>query len=282
MKYEIHFNYKCNQNCIFCSVLQHPQRDLELSDLDLILPFIHNNQIVQISGGEPLLNTNLIKWVKEIKKKTRFISLTTNGTLLNKDNLNELINLGVNCFIISLHSNTINNFKKITTTDNFNNVINCLELFKKINNSSIKVIVNTVITKYNISEIFDLFKMLHEKYGFAKIKLSYPRFYKFAKSDFNCKIHLLSLTDVHFFLKDIINKPYFDKLIIENIPSCIIKPSKEYRDWSTKLLTVDGIKDSVDNTRYYMKKCVTCNLRLNCQGFHKYYNYYFDDYILET
>ena len=71
------------------------------------------------------------------------------------------------------------------------------------------------------------------------------------------------------------------KISIENIPQCILKHKNNNLDWGASLLTTKGVISSLDNLRYFSKKCKCCKLKSNCQGFHKYYNLYFNDFILE-
>jgi MoaA/NifB/PqqE/SkfB family radical SAM enzyme len=61
--------------------------------------------VVQVSGGEPLLRTDVVDIVKAIKKRPNglpHVVLVTNGSLLNKENYAELKEAGVDRFSVSL------------------------------------------------------------------------------------------------------------------------------------------------------------------------------------
>jgi len=61
--------------------------------------------VVQVSGGEPLLRTDVADIVKAIKKHSNGLPnviLVTNGSLLNKENYAELKKVGVDRFSVSL------------------------------------------------------------------------------------------------------------------------------------------------------------------------------------
>ncbi|KKQ93968.1 MAG: Radical SAM domain protein [candidate division CPR2 bacterium GW2011_GWC1_39_9] len=77
----------CNLDCKMCSHICNKQESKFLSlqtikkfidDLDTPWPYI------SITGGEPLLHPDLKKILETVKRDGRFVSLTTNGTLLEE------------------------------------------------------------------------------------------------------------------------------------------------------------------------------------------------------
>ena len=157
MRLEIHYSYKCNQDCVFCPVLRHPKEDPKLNDLLLVLNNIRDGDRVDISGGEPLLRKDVSKLAKAISKKTKDIYVTTNAILLTKSFIENLINSGVNKFLISFHSHDPQILKKITGRSSFNKIVKNLKL---LSSYDVEIITNTIITKYNAKTLVDTIKFL--------------------------------------------------------------------------------------------------------------------------
>jgi radical SAM protein with 4Fe4S-binding SPASM domain len=111
-----------------------------------------DNGIIQIviTGGEPLLNKDLVKKIITLSNENRVIvSVNTNLTLLDNDFLEFLIQTETR-ILTSCPSAVSSSFEKLTLTDNYtlfeNNV-------KKLVAANLKIGVNMVVTKDNLHEI---------------------------------------------------------------------------------------------------------------------------------
>lgn len=100
----------CNFDCPFCSRLEAEQGnhlDFDLAKKVIDEASIHGPTVfTSHMWGEPLLNPNWLKFYSYIKSKSRHhgISLTTNGFLLSKKVSRELIDIGADEVIVSLHT----------------------------------------------------------------------------------------------------------------------------------------------------------------------------------
>jgi len=98
--------YSCTCNCLHCN------RGGKIEENDLLEPAGYTAlvlslrpSVVQVSGGEPLLRTDLVDIVKATKKypnRLPYVILVTNGSLLNKENYAQLKEAGVDRFSVSL------------------------------------------------------------------------------------------------------------------------------------------------------------------------------------
>ncbi len=109
-KVEVLMNWRCNQNCIFCSVghkLLHGGI-VSFEEVKKAILFAEKRKasILSFSGGEPTIRKDLFKAVEFAKDKGfETIEVQTNGRMLsNKDYLKKLIDSGVNRFLVSIHS----------------------------------------------------------------------------------------------------------------------------------------------------------------------------------
>jgi len=98
--------HSCTCNCLHCDRggTIKEEEVLKPADYAALISLLHPS-VVQISGGEPLLRTDVVDIVKAIKKHHNglpHVVLVTNGSLLNKENYVELKESGVDRFSVSL------------------------------------------------------------------------------------------------------------------------------------------------------------------------------------
>lgn len=96
---------RCCLKCIMCSQWRTPAgKELDTGQWKEILLLLKNARIrsVNFSGGEPLLRKDLEELIIFAKSLGLFVSVSTNGFLLNKSRAESLVNAGVDFFAISV------------------------------------------------------------------------------------------------------------------------------------------------------------------------------------
>lgn len=166
---------RCNLNCPFCygsqggtemSLEQKKQIIKEISLLD-------NSHII-ISGGEPLSSPDIVDICSFAKKNGIKVAIQTNGTYIST--LKQLLPFAdwIGLPIDGISFNVCE--KTRTMGDHFKAVeksIKIIEDFRKENNVETPAIkIGTVLTKYNIGEIFEIYSYL------AKHQISVWKIYK--------------------------------------------------------------------------------------------------------
>lgn len=161
---------RCNFRCQYCV----PHDGITLLPRDEILSYEEILEVVnaslkiginrfRITGGEPLLRTNLVDFIKNLIELpgVEAVSLTTNGYLLEQY-ADELMRLKLSSINISLNSLKTERFKEITGVDGFTQVWRGLI---KLISRPITLKINTVMLKgLNEDELVD----------FARLTLAYP------------------------------------------------------------------------------------------------------------
>jgi cyclic pyranopterin phosphate synthase len=113
---------------------------------------------IRLTGGEPLVRTNIIKLIKRLnlkKKNTNLneITLTTNGTLLKKF-AKELKEGGIDRINVSIDTINPKKYNEITRFGNLEKVISGI---REATKNNIKVKINTVAIKdFNENELEEL------------------------------------------------------------------------------------------------------------------------------
>ncbi len=159
----IQFNitYKCNQRCVYCGIYNDTRPEMTTKQIyNMMDEFVKMGTArVSITGGEPLLRTDFTDVVQYARKKGLFVSLATNGSLIEEmvEKLRDINSINITLDgPESIHDQQrgIGNFKK---------VLRAIELVKKKN---IPIYIVSVVTKNNcthIQEILDLAMALDVK-----------------------------------------------------------------------------------------------------------------------
>jgi len=155
-------NNECNLGCIHC----YPNSDackkrlLSKAELGKIYDGLKNVRFdkVFLSGGEPLLDSQLVEHINIARKISNHICVCTNGTLLTADIVTRLIVAGVKGVVISLHAVDDEICTKIYGSKNvMQSVISALKL---VLNQDIEVSVEMTIMRQNSHIILDYIKHL--------------------------------------------------------------------------------------------------------------------------
>ena len=170
---------ECNLACRYCYAESGGNCKETLSldtlkDIAYQVKDIASHVEYTISGGEPLLNPDTLKYIKFLKELGNGIYLLTNGLLISEDNAKFLAE---NCLMIKISLDGSNDgINAITRGKNgFDKIMNSYELLLKYN-ANVKI--NMTITKKNINDIQNMV----EKFG---SRLSLQPFFKAGRGSGN-------------------------------------------------------------------------------------------------
>ncbi len=113
---EIEINSHCNRACSYCPNAHQERLEKGSMKRETFLKILEQLREINFSGrlsfsfyNEPLLSPDLNFFAHEAKKNLPDINLVlyTNGTLLSKERLKELLALGVDQFIVTKHENEL-------------------------------------------------------------------------------------------------------------------------------------------------------------------------------
>lgn len=157
---------RCNLKCVHCrsssqlDVVGHP--DFPLTEAKRILDDISSyaSPVMVLSGGEPLLRSDVFDIAKYGTDKGLRMCLATNGTLVNPETCQKIKDSGIKMVSLSLDGSTAaihDNFRSMPGA--FEATTNAARLFKK---NDIKFLVNSSFTKRNQAEISKLYPFVKE------------------------------------------------------------------------------------------------------------------------
>jgi MoaA/NifB/PqqE/SkfB family radical SAM enzyme len=188
---------RCNKNCSFCyfsgELNQPNSKQLEMSYKRFIEILNHslvkNSLRIHLTGGEPLLNKDVFKMIREAKKRKHIVSVGTNGILL-KNFANDLLESPPDLLSVSYNP------------EDREKLISALPLFK----GKIPLKLNFVMTKDNIKDLDSLIQVAIENHV-EIIDINQLHYSQANRSS--------ELQDKEYWeLRDIITKKYGKKLLI--------------------------------------------------------------------
>jgi len=127
------FTYGCNFRCKFCHnpdlVIEEPQTDCALSQEDF-LEFLDMRRGrldgVVITGGEPLLNSDLKNFIFQIKSKGFLVKLDTNGSF--SEELGDLLKDGLLDYVAMDVKTSLRKYPKLTTFEKVENISKSIKI----------------------------------------------------------------------------------------------------------------------------------------------------------
>ena len=94
----------CNAACVYCpNSLFTKRQHMPLQLFNHLMPYLVYTDLVYLQGwGEPLLNSDLFDMIRMCKSKGKRVGFTTNGMLLNDENIRKIIDLDLDILCVSL------------------------------------------------------------------------------------------------------------------------------------------------------------------------------------
>lgn len=282
---------RCNLKCLHCSNdAGKPIADeLNLEEIEKLFQQIKllNIKELRIYGGEPMLHPYFFDVIKMARHYNLPISLYTNATLLNTNNLNIIKNAGINKLYLSLDGSSAKTHDYLRQkAGNFKITLQKIELLKKYDFS---IIINFTISKINKKELQSTFLLL-KKIGIVLIQPNVVMKVGRAKNNWNKLV--LTIEEMKQIMSKI--KKIKKKLLGREIPrrtcdagveTIYISANGEVypcallieRKFCAGNIKNQLLKEVIANTKNeFFKKirtinlnkefCPTCNLRNSCMG----------------
>lgn len=150
--------YKCNYNCLHCTLKEKIKCGEELSKEELVdvAKQIGKSKIwvVSIDGGEPFLRDDLFELVKVLKNYGKLIYIFTNGSLL-ESYIDDVIRYKVDFLGVSFDSHKSTLHDKLRGFDGaFRKALKAVELLKKKRKGKYPIIdIKGIINKSNFGDL---------------------------------------------------------------------------------------------------------------------------------
>ena len=141
-------NYSCNNRCVFCEWFSPMIKKLRK---EIRSPHCHMNmdvykglvrelsmlgtKVVLIGDLEPFMDTQLIEKIEYAKQYNLEVIIITNGSLINEENAEQLVNLKTDYLSVSVNAGTPETYPRIHVTETeetFERIISMVSLVEKL------------------------------------------------------------------------------------------------------------------------------------------------------
>jgi MoaA/NifB/PqqE/SkfB family radical SAM enzyme len=159
----------CNLRCIMCP-WREITKDAANSGLmtqeiwESIRPHLSEIKSIDFTGGgEPLLQPHLTRWIAEANAAGCETGCLTNGLLLRKDKLSQILAAGIDWVCISLDGADAEMVEAIRIGSNFERVCqNVANIAKLRSGNRPKIMINFVLMDINFHQIEDMVRLTAE------------------------------------------------------------------------------------------------------------------------
>ncbi|MEZ4399484.1 MAG: radical SAM protein [Kofleriaceae bacterium] len=149
LKALIKVGYGCNDHCTFCHTLEVRHVDAPAAEIDAKIDRARalGHQMVVLSGGEPTIRPELMRWARRVAALGMDFGLVTNGRLLSyPDVVAELVRCRLRYVYLSLHGGTRAVHNRLVRADAFAESYGALA---QLTGKGLDLKVNCVVTLQN-------------------------------------------------------------------------------------------------------------------------------------
>lgn len=181
---------KCNAKCEMCNLTEllntNPKDELTYEEItELVDEVARYKTSFILFGGEPFLRRDFLKIAKYIKEKKLTCGVFTNGTLLNRDIIKELIDIKFDYIVFSLQGSEKIHNKIVNLQYAYRRLTENIKYFTSIKKRDTKVIIHSTINEGNINDLENIIK-LAEELKVDGLRFGHPTFFTredYLKSD---------------------------------------------------------------------------------------------------
>lgn len=160
----LELTYRCNLACSFCYLRQGGRlngggKELSISQVKKIVSRFKPGTDFYLSGGEPLLRSDIAEIAAYIKKSGSRFGLNTNGTLLRGELLKKIAALKPEYVIFSLHGPEALHDRLAGKKGAWRALVRNMAVFSRLAGPRTEVIVNCVICGENAGSLAAVYRI---------------------------------------------------------------------------------------------------------------------------
>lgn len=149
---------RCNCHCNYCDWWKYDQKDLSTNEAKRVIYQIARLGVIHIglSGGEPLVRSDLPKLIQYAKSLGMLVSVSTNGIISKETTYREIMKSGLDTLTFSIdgtNAQTHESFRKGCPLDRVISSLNLAVKLRHVEGYSTRINSTTVINRANATEL---------------------------------------------------------------------------------------------------------------------------------
>jgi MoaA/NifB/PqqE/SkfB family radical SAM enzyme len=179
---QIEITGRCNMRCQHCRAANQLRKDMPIEQIIKIIRFARqfrpDGEDLVLSGGEPLMHHDFSGVLTQIRASgEKYVTLTTNGSLITESHLRLITELSFSCFALSVSMDSLDPASHDEFRGHkgaFSKVTDALRLASRYNTPNLILCMRSTIRPSQIDEMSDIVryarKMGCKRIGFSAIQ----------------------------------------------------------------------------------------------------------------
>ena len=191
---------KCNLKCRICDIprLSSKVNEMEYQEIIRLIDDAVDLglQQLELSGGEPLCRPDLIDIMKYASGKKVDVILITNGTMINKEKAEQLVEFGLKSVMVSIDGfEEVND--RIRGKGTYTRAVGAIESFLPLRERMHDIGIGVTLTKINYLSVLPFLEYMFDKYNPESITIN-PFSPNFLSGDNQQAVEEFGFTDRDF------------------------------------------------------------------------------------
>jgi len=167
---QIEITGRCNMCCEHCRAAQEAPKDMEIGEIVKVIRFARqfspDYKEVVVSGGEPLLHKKFFDVLRSVRENGgKFVTLTTNGSLISERHLEVIESLKFERFILSVSLDSLNpeehdSFRGFPGA--WKQAIKAINMIVKRNLPNVMTSVRTTLRPHQVGQMTEIVDFVHD------------------------------------------------------------------------------------------------------------------------
>ncbi|MBZ9577962.1 radical SAM protein [Patescibacteria group bacterium] len=165
---QINVTGRCNLKCKICTTYKFPSQKKQELTVDEIKNIILQADRMRIktivfSGGEPFLRNDIFEIIKFVNENTQMkVTVTTNGTLIDRDVASKIIDAKVNNLQISLDGASDKTHDYIRGQGSFKKTLEGIKILNQLKDTELTIGLSFTVNIFNYTEMLLLLDLGRE------------------------------------------------------------------------------------------------------------------------
>src|SRR5690606_34589567 len=154
--------YGCNEHCTFCHTLDVRPIDGDAAEVEAKIRRAAElgHAMIVLSGGEPTIRPELLRWAARVADLGLDLGLVTNGrALAYRELVDKLLAARLRYVYLSLHGGSAPVHNRLVRSDAFDQALAAL---RNLSGRGLDLTVNCVVTRQNLAHLRGLVDLLAE------------------------------------------------------------------------------------------------------------------------